>query len=96
MSGHEQFATALYERTRAYSDALDRLVGAAGDEEDRHALREAIELVRCLRRLIPSGITVQQIRGAFGAPGDFGYGTPLGNALAALYRQPSDPAQGKA
>lgn len=32
------------------------------------------------------GRTVREIHEAFGAPGDFGYDTPLGDALASLYR----------
>lgn len=37
------------------------------------------ELIRCAARLI-EGKTIER---AFGAPGDWGYGTPIGDALAA-------------
>jgi len=30
-------------------------------------------------------MTVAELHGAFGAPGDFGYETPIGSALARLY-----------
>jgi len=48
-------------------------------------LRDAVEFARCLRRVVPS-LTVSQIHRAFGAPGDFGYETPIGAALADIYR----------
>lgn len=48
-------------------------------------LREAVELVGCLRRLV-SGRTLEEIHKAFGAPGDFGYEHPIGDALYRLYR----------
>lgn len=44
-------------------------------------LREASELARVLARLL-AGKTVYE---AFGAPGDWGYDTPLGDALADFY-----------
>lgn len=43
-----------------------------------------------LRRLVERS-TVAQIHGAFGAPGDWGYDTALGDALFRLYRAPSAP-----
>jgi hypothetical protein len=55
------------------------------DADDAWKLREAIELVGCLRRLV-AGSTVTEIYKAFGAPGDFGYDTPIGAALAKFYR----------
>jgi hypothetical protein len=55
---------------------------SSGDIRD---LREALELVGCLRRLI-AGRTVAEIHKAFGAPGDFGYETPIGDALYQLYQ----------
>jgi hypothetical protein len=45
-------------------------------------LREAAELIRVLSRVI-DGKTIYR---AFGAPGDWGYERPLGNALSLLYR----------
>ena len=49
--------------------------------EATHALREASELALVLARLL-AGKTVHQ---AFGAPGDWGYETPLGQAVYELY-----------
>lgn len=81
---------ALVSRARAYRAALDALEACAREEDEEAAslaareLREAIELVACLRRLL-AGRTVEEVHRAFGAPGDFGYETPIGAALARVY-----------
>lgn len=80
---------AIMLRESDYSAAIDRLRSII--ENDPEAwdatadLREAVELVRCLRRLL-DGRDVLEIHRAFGAPGDFGYETPIGEALAKTYR----------
>lgn len=81
---------ALYRRERDYSELLDRLRDRfENDAEDRWwQLQEAIELVRCLRRLL-DGRSVAEIHKAFGAPGNFGYESAIGSALAKLYREES-------
>lgn len=78
---------ALRQREKDYTAALDLLRETAddGDFADVRVLREAIELVRCLRRLVPH-CNVGVIHRAFGAPGDFGYDTPVGDALSRIYR----------
>jgi len=43
------------------------------------------ESLRCLARILEG----KEIHRAFGAPGDWGYGTPIGDALAAAYRTQS-------
>lgn len=48
---------------------------------------EAYELLLCLARLL-DGRSVYQ---AFGAPGDWGYGTALGGALYRHYSTPDRP-----
>lgn len=81
---------ALANRERAYFKALERLRELATDRLENEVydltreLGEAVELVRCLRRLV-DGRTVQELHKAFGAPGDFGYETPIGDALARVY-----------
>ena len=96
MSGERTGAAALVhaidERERFYRDALARLTrivsGAARELEAgdlERTLMEALELVSCLRRMV-KGRTVEEIHAAFGAPGDFGYETPIGAALHRLYR----------
>jgi len=52
---------------------------------EENTLALVAELAGCLRRLLP-GRTVSEIHNAFGAPGDFGYETALGDALARFYR----------
>lgn len=57
------------------------------EQEWSEALRAIglnVELVNCLRRLV-KGRTVGELHAAFGAPGDFGYETPIGAALAKVY-----------
>lgn len=80
---------ALQRKERIYAAAVDRLRAIV--ENDPEAwdatteLREAVELVRCLRRLL-DGRSLNEIHRAFGAPGDFGYDTPIGDALSSVYR----------
>lgn len=77
---------ALASRQSDLRDALDRLPDDT--DEARHdlaLLREGVELVGCLRRLVALS-TPDEIHKAFGAPGDFGYDTPIGDALAKVYR----------
>lgn len=86
---------ALRERAAEYDEKIRRLrdvamAGSYGDERqgilvDSEVLEEAAELARCLARLVRQR-TLREIHDAFGAPGDFGYGTPIGDALAKLYR----------
>lgn len=78
----------LYSRSREYVSAIDRLMDHVENDPEAYdaarSLREAVELVGCLRRLV-EGRTLQEVHRAFGAPGDFGYETPIGAALAKLY-----------
>ncbi len=84
-------AEALSKSVNRFTYDLERLTDIASpekvDEVDRltRELRDAVEFTRCLRRLVPD-LTTAQIHRAFGAPGDFGYGTPIGAALADIYR----------
>jgi len=77
---------ALAKRQQDYRDAAHRMPDSTDLEcTDGWAFREAAELVGCLRRLV-EGRTPDEIHKAFGAPGDFGYETPIGDALAKVYR----------
>jgi hypothetical protein len=80
---------AIMQRERAYEAARDRMRDAVENDpeawEATVEMREAIELCRCLCRLVPA-CSVTDIHRAFGAPGDFGYETLIGDALARLYR----------
>lgn len=88
---HKQLSDALVKREREYATAIDRLVELASREAENEVyditvlLREALEMTRCLRRLVPS-VSLRELHRAFGAPGDFGYETPIGDALYRLYR----------
>lgn len=90
---HKVLYDALSRRESDYRAALDRVIDVVQDDqaayEAARLLREAVELAGCLRRLVPD-CDVRQLHRAFGAPGDFGYETPLGDALSRLYR--GDPA----
>lgn len=56
---------------------------AERDERLARQLNEAAELVRVLARLVEG----MSVHAAFGAPGDFGYDTPIGSALNHYYSQ---------
>lgn len=62
---------------------MTQLTDNSTTEVDR-LLRDSSELLRVLARMV-TGRTLYQ---AFGAPGDWGYETPIGSALNALYSQP--------
>lgn len=82
---------ALTQRERDYTAAIDRLreLAPPATEDEVYdltaTLRECVELSRCLRRLT-QGLDVAAIHAAFGAPGDFGYESAIGDALARTYR----------
>lgn len=100
MNATEQSALerAIAHRERECLSAIDRLRELASDEAENEVhevtsrLRECIVLASCLRRLT-RGRTVAELHAAFGAPGDFGYETPIGEALSKAYQgQSSAPA----
>lgn len=76
-------------RDLASTEAVDEVDSLTRD------LRDAVEFSRCLRRLVPE-LTARQIHRAFGAPGDFGYETPLGAALHDIYRAPQPDTEPRA
>ena len=81
---------AIAMRERDYERALDRLERRVEDMGPRaleavRELREALFLLRCLRRAL-AGRNVEEIHRAFGAPGDFGYETLIGDTLSKIYR----------
>jgi hypothetical protein len=86
---HLPLVDALRKREREYYEALGKLESFADEDDEARKsareLREAVEMVRVLRRIVPS-CDLKAIHSAFGAPGDFGYDTPVGDALSRLYR----------
>ena len=59
-------------------------IGGLGDEEgdasDFDDIRDAVELLRILAKVV-EGVPLAK---AFGSPGDWGYETPIGSALAGV------------
>jgi hypothetical protein len=94
----EALQSAVRGREHVFYRAIDRLRELATEETENEVydlttqLKEALFLLACTRRLI-DGRTTREIYKAFGAPGDFGYEKPIGQALDALYRAPV-PASG--
>jgi hypothetical protein len=86
---NEKLKAAIVTRANTYRAAIDKLRDAVEHDQEAWAaaneLREAVELVRCLGRLV-EGRTVQELHKAFGAPGDFGYESAIGSVLDATYR----------
>jgi hypothetical protein len=89
---------AILQCERDSRDAIDRLRELAPDKDWEevgtlvHELRTAVALVGCLRRLAEPR-TPDEIHRAFGAPGDFGYETPIGEALARVYGLVGSPSE---
>lgn len=82
-------ADTLYQRERAYRDAFETVRDNIADEHPAlygqvRQLREAIALVGVLRRMVQL-VDKEQLYWAFGAPGDFGYDTEIGQTLASVY-----------
>lgn len=70
--------THLAQAIRTRAKAIEATIFDHADYEDR---RDDVELLRCLARIL-SG---DPVRKAFGAPGDWGYDTPVGDALREDY-----------
>jgi hypothetical protein len=72
--------------------ARARLLPRDRDEPTRDETDNA-ELLRVLSRIVArlpdTDENLAVLHSAFGAPGDWGYGEPMGDALAALYRRES-------
>jgi len=64
-------------------DAIERDLA----QEDKQS---AAELVRVLARIV-DGKTIDK---AFGAPGDWGYGTPIGDGIFAMLKEPEGDTSG--
>ena len=77
---HERAASELATLLQSKpAPTLPKLGKVLRDHADTIPDQETKELVRVLARIAEG----QGLRQAFGAPGDWGYGTPIGNALAA-------------
>lgn len=68
---------------RVAQDARDASISYDEIEgSDERAIKDAAELTCVLARILDG----KSVYHAFGAPGDWGYETPIGNALALLYQ----------
>lgn len=75
------------ELAAAIRDIADDLIPEQAEaDEITRGQRDAAELLRCLSRLLERGSNpIHVVHSSFGAPGDFGYSTPIGKALAKFY-----------
>jgi hypothetical protein len=73
---------ALTQALRKVADTTHNIAYEDANEGYTQELKEASELIRVLGRLL-AGKSVHE---AFGAPGDWGYDTPIGDALLDVYR----------
>lgn len=69
---------AMYALVRAIDERANDIFNGEGAGQD---LADAKDLARALARTLAG----QPLRVAFGSPGDWGYSTPIGKALAELY-----------
>jgi hypothetical protein len=97
VSGVEAFVGVLAKRERAQLAAIDALLDRLDDEPELSAAlrllrRESCELARVARRLTGM-VSVDLIYRAFGAPGDWGYESPIGAALYKLYSEPDEESE---
>lgn len=68
------------------AEYFDDLADGTNDIDTRRALRDAANLTTTLARLVNGN----GFRAAFGAPGDWGYSTPIGKTLFKAYSGTAD------
>jgi hypothetical protein len=78
----KNMSEALERALREVAETTREIAYEDANEPYTRDLREASELIRVLGRLM-AGKSVHE---AFGAPGDWGYGTPIGDALLEVYK----------
>ena len=67
---------------RDIAQKIDRYEYATLDHVETKRLRDAADLLRVLAHIVDG----RSIREAFGAPGDWGYNTPIGAGLWEFYQ----------
>lgn len=70
------------DQTRQLREVLRAMADKISDPETGGGNADVGELVRVLERMIAG----KSLYESFGAPGDWGYGQPVGDALSALYK----------
>ena len=73
---------ALQRALRKVAETTHDIAYEDANEAHTRDLRDSAELVRVLGRLLVG----KSVHEAFGSPGDWGYGTPVGDALLEVYR----------
>lgn len=73
---------ALQQAIRKVAETTIDIAYEDANEAHTRDLRDAAELVRVLGRLLVG----KSVHEAFGSPGDWGYGTPVGDALLEVYK----------
>lgn len=76
-------------------DMLRDLLPEGADESAVNALRTGEHVIAVFAR-VTATMTPAELHRVFGAPGDWGYDTPLGDALYAAYKQPVGECLGAA
>ena len=79
----KQLANAVRNMSRKIYDAIentDRDATQCQVDMSYDALNDCAELLRCLSRVIEG----RDVQAAFGSPGDWGYGSPIANALVSM------------
>lgn len=71
---------AMFALVAAIDERANEIYAGEGCSQD---LADAKDLARALARMLAG----QSVRVAFGSPGDWGYSTPVGKALAQLYSE---------
>jgi len=82
----EELRAAIENVTERLYEASVLAAETKSEEFDVAALFDAYDLLRCLNRLLAG----KDLKGAFGAPGDWGYGADIGKALHRLYAGGAD------
>lgn len=78
-------AAALARVVRDHADRLQDAVSAVDEYPNRQLTRDVAELALVAARVLEG----KPVLRAFGAPGDWGYGTPIGDALLAALKAQS-------
>lgn len=76
----------LFNAIISQAEYFDDLAEGTADTDTRIALRDAANLTTTLARLVNGN----GFRAAFGAPGDWGYSTPIGKMLFKTYSGTAD------
>jgi len=78
---NKKLSTALRDLAAALSESIE------SNATNLTALPDIAELLSVLARIV-EGKTIDK---AFGAPGDWGYGTPIGDGIFAMLKEPAEP-----